>query len=449
MTAAPAVSPARAWWRDGRAGARRPVVGGGVVGAGAALDAATRGLTVGLVEARDFASGTSSRSSKLIHGGLRYLEQLDFGLVREALQERALLLDTLAPHLVQPVPFLYPLQHRGWERPTSAPGVALYDTLGASGRARRRSQPPPPHPAQAPGASPRRCKRDALTGAIQYYDAQVDDARHTHDHRPHGRGLRRARARRARGSSGCCARASGSSARGSHDLEIGRRVRRARPGRSSTPPACGPTRSRRWPASAASSTSGRPRASTSSCPATGSSSRPGSSCAPRSRCCSSSRGAGTGSSARPTPTGTLDQAHPAASRRRHRLPARPRQRRARDRRSPSDDVEGVYAGLRPLLSGESETTRKLSREHAVAHPVPGLVVVAGGKYTTYRVMAKDAVDAAARRPGRAVPPSVTDDVPLLGAEGYHALWNARAQLAARSRPARGADRAPARAATGR
>src|SRR3954447_5677271 len=93
------------------------VVGAGVVGAGVALDAATRGLTVGLVEARDFASGTSSRSSKLIHGGLRYLEQLNFDLVREALQERALLLQRIAPHLVRPVPFLMPLTHVGWERP--------------------------------------------------------------------------------------------------------------------------------------------------------------------------------------------------------------------------------------------------------------------------------------------------------------------------------------------
>ncbi len=87
------------------------VVGGGVVGAGCALDAVTRGLKVGLVEARDFASGTSSRSSKLVHGGLRYLEMLDFGLVAEALKERGMLLQELAPHLVRPVPFLYPLQH--------------------------------------------------------------------------------------------------------------------------------------------------------------------------------------------------------------------------------------------------------------------------------------------------------------------------------------------------
>src|SRR5579859_993982 len=87
------------------------VVGGGVTGAGVALDAATRGLSVGLVEARDFASGTSSRSSKLIHGGLRYLEQLNFGLVREALTERSLL-QRIAPHLIRPVSFLYPILHR-------------------------------------------------------------------------------------------------------------------------------------------------------------------------------------------------------------------------------------------------------------------------------------------------------------------------------------------------
>ena len=85
------------------------VIGGGVTGAGAALDAASRGLSVALVEARDLASGTSSRSSKLIHGGLRYLEQLEFGLVHEALHERGLLATRLAPHLVRPVPFLVPL----------------------------------------------------------------------------------------------------------------------------------------------------------------------------------------------------------------------------------------------------------------------------------------------------------------------------------------------------
>src|ERR1700729_4420488 len=108
------------------------VVGGGVVGAGVALDAATRGLTVGLVEARDFGSGTSSRSSKLIHGGLRYLEQLNVGLVREALGERSLLLQRLAPHLVRPVSFLFPFSHHVWERGYVGAGVSAYDVLGFS-----------------------------------------------------------------------------------------------------------------------------------------------------------------------------------------------------------------------------------------------------------------------------------------------------------------------------
>src|SRR5215218_3711544 len=109
------------------------VVGGGIVGAGAALDAVTRGLSVGLLEQRDLASGTSSRSSKLVHGGLRYLEMFDFGLVREALEERGLLLTRLAPHLVRPVAFLYPL-HRTVERPYVGAGLALYDGLAMAGR---------------------------------------------------------------------------------------------------------------------------------------------------------------------------------------------------------------------------------------------------------------------------------------------------------------------------
>ncbi len=106
------------------------MVGGGVTGAGTALDAASRGLSVGLVEAQDWAAGTSSRSSKLVHGGLRYLQMLDFRLVREALRERSLLIQHLAPHLVRPVPVLYPLRRPFLERPYVGAGVALYDILG-------------------------------------------------------------------------------------------------------------------------------------------------------------------------------------------------------------------------------------------------------------------------------------------------------------------------------
>ena len=85
------------------------VIGGGITGAGVALDAATRGYTVALIERHDFASGTSSRSSKLVHGGLRYLQQFDLGLVREALLERQLMVK-LAPHLVKPLPMIWPLR---------------------------------------------------------------------------------------------------------------------------------------------------------------------------------------------------------------------------------------------------------------------------------------------------------------------------------------------------
>src|SRR6202012_4724619 len=152
------------------------VIGGGITGAGAALDAASRGLRVALVEARDLASGTSSRSSKLIHRGLRYLEQFDFKLVWEALRERALLLSKLAPRLVKPVSFLYPLHRKVLERPYVGAGLVLYDAMEGTKR-------PVPHHKHmtvrgalrlAPGLKP-----SGLAGALLYYDAQTDDARHT------------------------------------------------------------------------------------------------------------------------------------------------------------------------------------------------------------------------------------------------------------------------------
>src|SRR4051812_33385160 len=153
------------------------VVGGGVVGAGVALDAVTRGLSTGLLEQRDLASGTSSRSSKLIHGGLRYLEMLDFPLVREALQERGLLLTRLAPHLVRPVPFLFPLTHRGWERPYVGAGLALYDAMARFGPADPGLPRHRPLSRKAVGRIAPDFAPGSIVGAVRYHDCQVDDAR--------------------------------------------------------------------------------------------------------------------------------------------------------------------------------------------------------------------------------------------------------------------------------
>jgi len=153
------------------------VIGGGVTGAGIALDAASRGLSTAVVEAQDWASGTSSRSSKLVHGGLRYLQMLDFKLVLEALKERDLLLSTTAPHLVRPIPFLYPLRTRVFERAFVGAGILLYDLL-ASVRRGKRALPFHRHLSRAgltkafPDFAP-----SAAVGAIEYWDANVDDAR--------------------------------------------------------------------------------------------------------------------------------------------------------------------------------------------------------------------------------------------------------------------------------
>ncbi len=402
------------------------VVGGGVVGAGCALDAVTRGLSVGLVEARDFASGTSSRSSKLIHGGLRYLEMLDFGLVHEALRERGLLLQRLAPHLVRPVPFLYPLKHRVWERLYAGTGVQLYDFMATtkSGLPRHRNLTRRGALRVAPAL-----KKDALVGALQYYDAQVDDARHT---------MFLARTAAAYGAHVASrARVVGFLREGErvtgarvHDLEHDRTYEiRAQQVVNATGVWTDDTQ-----ALVGERGQFHVRAS-----------KGIHLVVPRDRIQST-----TGLIMR-TPTSVLfvipwgrhwivgttdtdwelDKAHPAASSTDiDYLLAQVNEHLATP--LSRSDVQGVYAGLRPLLSGESESTSQLSREHTVGSPVPGLVVVAGGKYTTYRVMARDAVDAAVHGLGRSVPRSCTERVPLLGAEGYTALWNRRRVLAAES-----------------
>jgi glycerol-3-phosphate dehydrogenase len=404
------------------------VVGGGVVGTGSALDAATRGLSVGLVEARDFASGTSSRSSKLIHGGLRYLEMLDFRLVAEALAERGLLIETIAPHLVRPVPFIYPLKHRIWERLYAGTGVALYDTLSLlSGRSRG-----VPHHRHLTRSKARQIfpslRKDSLVGALQYYDGQVDDARHT---------LFVARTAAAYGAHVASrARVVGLLREGERvtgaevlDLETGRRLDvRAKQMINATGV---------WTDDTQSLVGERGQFKVRA-------SKGIHLVVPRDRIHGDS-----GLILRTEksvlfviPWGrhwiigttdtdwSLDKAHPAASAADIEYLLEHVNAVLEQPLTPAD-VEGVYAGLRPLLSGESESTSKLSREHAVAHSVPGLVVIAGGKYTTYRVMAKDAVDAAVHGLDAKVPDSVTHRIPLLGAEGYSALRNSMHLLAQR------------------
>jgi len=404
------------------------IVGGGVVGAGAALDAVTRGLSVGILEARDWASGTSSRSSKLIHGGLRYLEMLDFRLVREALKERGLLLQRLAPHLVRPVRFVYPLTHRGWERPYVGVGLALYDALAAASST---ASGVPRHKhltkRQALRLVPS-MRKDALVGAVQYYDAQVDDARHTMFlvRTAAAYGALAANRSRVTGFIRQGERVTGVMVR---DLESGQDIEiRAKQVLNATGVWTDETQSL-----VGERGQFRVRAS-----------KGIHLVVPRDRIQSQS-----GLILRTqtsvlfvVPWGrhwiigttdtdwSLDKAHPAASSRDidyilehvNRVLVTPLSR---------EDVEGVYAGLRPLLAGESETTSALSREHVVGHPTPGLVVVAGGKYTTYRVMAADAVDEVARGLDARVPASCTERIPLLGAEGYDAAWNARHRTATR------------------
>jgi len=432
------------------------VVGGGVVGAGSALDAVTRGLSTGLVEAQDWASGTSSRSTKLVHGGLRYLQMLDFKLVHQALKERDLLLRRLAPHLVQPVPVLYPLRGKLFERVYVGAGIGLYDLLGwSSGRSS--SLPWHKHFSKrqalnlAPGL-----KRDVLAGAIRYYDAQVDDARYV---------LELVRTAASYGAVPVSRlRVAGLLREG--DRVVGAQAVDAETGQKHE------IRAR------------------STILATGAWTEETEAFADE----------GQGALVRPSKgvhlvlpknavdssvglilrteksvlfllpwlghwlVGTTDtdwpyeKARPVATasdidyllKELSSVLEKPLSR---------DDVEAVFAGLRPLIAGVGVVrgpgemgrfdgsaanaattatgagTAKLSREHAVSQPAPGLVVISGGKYTTYRVMAADAVDAAiAAAPDGSLAgaeKSGTQDVPLIGARGFSSRWQQRDKLAER------------------
>ncbi len=393
------------------------VIGGGITGVGCALDAASRGLTVALFEQRDLASGTSSRSSKLIHGGVRYLEQLNFRLVLEALRERNLLTKELAPHLVKSVSFLYPLKHRFWERIYVGLGIGLYDLFAAG---TRNSLPRHRHvgPKAVKRLSPD-IKMAKGCGAIIYSDALTDDSRYTI-----------AVARTAAGY-------------GSHILTSTQVVDFLKDGDKVVG------------VQAVCTETGRHIEVRSSCVinATGvwtddveqlardktaeispkkvRSSKGVHLVVPRDRIKSS-----TGLVSRTEKSvlfiipwsdhwiiGTtdtdwaLDRAHPAATSNDISYLLQ-RVNELLENELDTSDIQGVYVGLRPLLTGESEDTAKLSREHHVSHPTPGVVSIAGGKYTTYRVMARDAVNAAVNEVPRWVSPSRTKEIQLVGAENF-------------------------------
>ncbi|MGO8960908.1 MAG: glycerol-3-phosphate dehydrogenase/oxidase [Streptosporangiaceae bacterium] len=421
MSATTALSPAHRRWSCQQLTSHEldiVVVGGGVTGTGAALDAASRGLTVGLIEARDYAAGASSKSSKLIHGGLRYLEMLDFALVREALRERQLLLTKLAPHLVKPVAFVWPLTHRFWERPYLAAGLLLYDTMAgprAVPRARQLTRTQVLR--MAPGL-----RQDAFVGAVQFYDAQEDDAR-----------MVACLARTAAGLGAALAtnmpmtsllrengRVYGVAARdllAGEDLTI-----RARHVVLATGAWTGGEQLTVRPSKGVHIT------------------------VPRARI--------------PMRSGLLmrteksvlfvipwgqhwligdtdtewpyDPARPAASRADIEYLLSKVNSMLVDPLTEAD-IEGVFAGLRPLVAASpTADTTKLSREHTVRSPAPGLSVIGGGKYTTYRVMARDLIDIAAMDladRGAPVPPSRTTEIPLTGADGWAERWAGRAQLA--------------------
>ncbi len=400
------------------------VIGGGINGVGIALDAASRGLKVALVEAADFASGTSSKSSKLIHGGLRYLEQYDFKLVREALNERELMVSTLSPHLVKPVSFLYPLQEKLKERTYVGAGMALYDAL----RGFKRALPWHKHLTQkkiseiAPSL-----RLDVVTGGYQYFDAQVDDARHTmtiartaakygavittrtrcEELIKNGKAVIGAKVKDLENDEIIEVRAKTTimaagvwtdplhekfALKGGYGVRMSKGAHIVVPGdaiKSQTGVILKTDISvlfiipwgDKWIVGTTDTEYDQ---------------------------------------SREEPLATAEDVTYIINQANRVL--EPKLRR--------DQVVGVFAGLRPLVSTDPDSpTTKLSREHVVDSPAKGFVSIAGGKYTTYRVMAEDAVNEAINHLRRLVPDSETETLAIIGAEGYSVLMNQIPRLA--------------------
>lgn len=355
----------------------------------------------------DFAAGTSSRSSKLAHGGLRYLERMRLGLVREALRERALLLTRIAPELVQPTPFLYPLRGSGAERAYVSTGLTLYDALAGRERVlpRHRSLSRAATLARAPGLHP------ATTGALEYWDCTVDDARLT---------LGLARTAAAFGAA-VASRTQVIGFRHRDDRVTGVRIVDLEGGGELEVEArCVVCAVGVW-------TEELERLAVGAAPLRITASKGVHLVLRRERFESDAavitRTADSVLLVVPWDghwlVGTTDTPWTFA-------PDRPATTAAdiayllaqankifREPLAPAD-VIATFAGLRPLVAARRKPTSRLSREHAVASVRPGLTVVAGGKLTTYRVTARDAIDAAARELPRVVPPSATEHVRLVG-----------------------------------
>lgn len=408
------------------------VVGGGVNGAGAAFDAATRGLSVGLVEARDWASGTSSRSSKLMHGGLRYLQMLDFKLVAEALRERDLLIEHTAPHLVKPIKFVFPFFKKVVDRAFIGSGVMLYDAMQSVGR--KRAVPMHRHLLRGkmlevfPGLD-----GEKSVGALEYWDAQVDDARFVMmlvrsaaqhdaavanytsvvDYLHEGKRVSGVRvrdeetgeefevhARETVLAGGVWTQDQQELAGADVGLEVlaskGIHVTIARDRIPAAPDTGIITQTEKsvlfiipWDEYWVIGTTDTPWTQD------------------------------------PKDVGATGEDIDYVLEHANAVLADDLTR---------EDVIGVYSGLRPLLqpvrknSGGGST--KVSREHTVMEVEPGLTAIAGGKYTTYRVMAEDVVDFAIKdsQPGR---PSLTRSVPVIGAQGYEALVRDKQEIGRR------------------
>jgi len=398
------------------------VIGGGATGLGVALDAAARGFTVALVEAEDFAKGTSSRATKLVHGGVRYLAQGNVALVHEALRERATLLHN-APHLAQPLAFVMPC-HRAWETPFYGIGLKAYQWLaGRRSLGATRLLSASEALAQLPGL-----QADGLRGGVSYWDAQFDDARLATTL------ARTAIARGAAVLNHCAA------VRLVHEGErvTGVEVQERESGEQFTlHAACVINAAGVWVDAVRELDRRykRPMVAPSQgvhlvvdrdfLPGAGGHHK--ALIVPRTR-------DGRVLFAVPwlgkTLLGTTDTP-------REDLPAEPtplageiefilgEAGRYLARAPQRADVRSIWAGLRPLVrhKGDHEDdTKTISREHVVAVSRSGMVTVTGGKWTTYRAMAEDVLARCfkagllpARRGG------VTEHLPLLGADGPRAV----------------------------